>query len=157
MWKLFRNWIKVICMRWSSTRPSFTPSAVALRVVESLSFQTTSLVRVKIHECPPGIQDASPGSRKIQGDKSGISTTTLHLKTEIERLYLGEGHYFHTKKFGKNFQLGLTPSPLPHPDNSEIFEFQNYFKNADPPYQIKFRRFWIWEHINGGRLPQTDI
>ena len=50
---------------------------------------------------------------------------------------LGRHHYFYMKKFGKNSQLGLTP-----PDNSEMFEFQNYLKK---------------EHIDGGRPPPTDI
>ena len=45
-----------------------------------------------------------------------------------------------TGKFGKNYQLGLTPPPS---DNSELFEFQNFLKTSDPPpptvgYQVLY-------------------
>ena len=72
------------------------------------------------------------------------------------QLTKGRRHYFYTKNFGENSKLGLTPPP-PRLDNSEIFEFQNYLKNADPPSRIKFRHFLIWEHIDGGRPLRADI
>ena len=44
----------------------------------------------------------------------------------------GRCYYKNPKKIGENSQLGLT-SPPPLRDNSEFFESQNCFKNADPP------------------------
>ena len=40
------------------------------------SWDTPSLEEAKIHACPSGSQDDSLWSRRIQGDKHGISTTT---------------------------------------------------------------------------------
>ena len=40
-----------------------------------------------------------------------------------------EAHNLNTQKNGKNSQLGLTPLPIP--DISDFFYFQNYFKNAE--------------------------
>ena len=40
----------------------------------------------------------------------------------------------------------------------QIFlNFRNIWNMLPPPSQIKFKLFWIWEHIDGGRPPRTDI
>ena len=43
-------------------------------------------------------------------------------------------------KFWTLSKIGLTP---PLSDILDFFEFQTYLKNADPPYRINFRLFWI--------------
>ena len=58
----------------------------------------------------------------------------------------GRRHNLKTGKFGDNVPNTLDPPPLS--DISDIFEFQTYLKNADLPSRIKFRHFWIWEHID---------
>ena len=50
----------------------------------------------------------------------------------------------------------IRPDQIIHPDNSEIFELQNYLKNADP-LSDQIQTFLNLRHIDGGRPPQTDI
>ena len=45
----------------------------------------------------------------------------------------------------------IRPDQIIHPDNSEIFELQNYLKNADPLSDQ------IGEHIDGAIPPRIDI
>ena len=59
-------------------------------------------------------------------------------------------------KIADFFPNRLDPPPLPS-DISDFFEFQTYLKNADPPYRINLRHFWIWEHIDGGRTTRINI
>ena len=62
-----------------------------------------------------------------------------------------------TKKNGKiwdKFPIRLDPPPS---DNSDIFEFQTFLKNINPPSRNKFRHVWNWEHIDAGRPPRISI
>ena len=48
-----------------------------------------------------------------------------------KQILIGKGSLKKTRKFGTMSQLGLTPPP---PSNIwDIFEFQTFLKNVDPP------------------------
>ena len=68
------------------------------------------------------------------------------LRKQWYESYKGEASL---KKNGKIWDnVPIRVDPLPPSDIWDIFEFETFLKNADPPLLIDLRHFWNWDYFD---------